>query len=204
MAAGQFSLAAGVRAEAMHEGSFVWADASGYHLSPTIVPFRSESTIEFAVRAVGGVRFVTTINGNGVPTAGVALSGGSGTWETLSDRHAKENVVPVNPLEVLEKLSALPLATWNYKSQEKSIRHLGPMAQDFHAAFGLGGSERTIATVDADGVALAAVKGLNEKMEAENEKLRAELRSRDASLAEMQRRLGEIEGMLKMVGAREP
>jgi hypothetical protein len=78
------------------------------------------------------------------------------------------------------------------------------MAQDFHAAFGLGGSERTIATVDADGVALAAVQGLNEKMEAENEKLRAELRSRDASLAALHKRLVEIEEALKIVEAREP
>ena len=156
------------------------------------------------MRAVGGVRFVTATDGTGVPTAGVTLSGGSGAWETLSDRNAKENVSPVTAREVLEKVTALPLARWNYKSQDKSIRHLGPMAQDFHAAFGLGGNERTIATVDADGVALAAVQGLNEKMEAENEKLRVELRSRDASLAELQRRLGEIEAMLKMVRDREP
>ena len=39
-------------------------------------------------------------------------------------------------------------------------RHRGPTAQDFRAAFGLGEDDTTISTVDAQGVALAAVQGL--------------------------------------------
>src|SRR5688572_18884044 len=81
-------------------------------------------------------------------------------WSSLSDRNAKENFAATNPREVLDKVTALPLATWNYKSQEKPIRHLGPTAQDFHAAFNLGENDRTITTIDADGVALAAIQGL--------------------------------------------
>jgi len=64
----------------------------------------------------------------------------------------------------------LPLSTWNYKSQNPAVRHLGPMAQDFKAAFNLGESDTGITTVDADGVALAAIQGLGQKVEA----LRAE------------------------------
>ena len=59
-----------------------------------------------------------------------------------------------------------PIATWNLKGQGASIRHMGPMAQDFRAAFGLGETELGISTIDADGVALAAIQGLNAKLEA--------------------------------------
>jgi trimeric autotransporter adhesin len=82
----------------------------------------------------------------------------------LSDRNAKENFAPTNPREVLDKVAALPLATWNYKTQDKSIRHIGPTAQDFHTAFGVGENDRTITTVNAAGVALAAIQGLNQKV----------------------------------------
>jgi len=95
----------------------------------------------------------------------------------LSDRNVKENFAPLNAQEVLEKVAALPLSRWNYK-QDKSQEHLGPMAQDFHAAFNVGPDDKHIATVDADGVALAAIQGLNEKVEetrAENASLRREL-----------------------------
>ena len=80
-----------------------------------------------------------------------------------SDRNLKENFEPVNGLAVLEKVASLPISHWNFKRDD--IPHIGPMAQDFHAAFGLGTDERHIATVDADGVALAAIQGLNQKLE---------------------------------------
>lgn len=76
-----------------------------------------------------------------------------------SDRNAKENVAPVDEQAVLEKVAALPMSTWSFKT-EPGVRHLGPMAQDFHAAFGLGPNDTTIPTVDADGVALAAIQAL--------------------------------------------
>ncbi len=94
-----------------------------------------------------------------------------------SDRNLKENFSPVSPREVLEKVAALPISRWNFKS-DTTTPHVGPMAQDFHAAFGLGTDERHIATVDADGVALAAIQGLNEKVEVRSQ--RAEHRSRQA------------------------
>jgi len=68
----------------------------------------------------------------------------------------------------------LPISQWSFKG-DPQITHLGPMAQDFHAAFGLGTDDRHIATVDADGVALAAIQGLNQKLERENAKLKARL-----------------------------
>ena len=77
---------------------------------------------------------------------------------------------------------ALPISTWRWKAEVPQSLHMGPMAQDFRAAFGLGDDEKRIVTVDADDVALAAIQGLNAKLEAivveqtrENARLRAEL-----------------------------
>ena len=101
------------------------------------------------------------------------------TWVNGSDRNSKEQFAPINPGEVLEKVSALPITEWKYKVEADGTRHLGPVAQDFHAAFGLNGSDDThIATVDEGGVALAAIQGLNQKLEetrAENAELKKEL-----------------------------
>jgi len=83
---------------------------------------------------------------------------------------------PVRGFEILEKLAALPVSTWNYKTDPPSVRHLGPMAQDFAAAFGLGADDRTIAFVDANGVLMVAVQALYRKvrqLEAEVAELRA-------------------------------
>lgn len=108
-----------------------------------------------------------------------------------SDRNAKEQFKPVNAREVLEKVSALPISEWQYKAQ--GGRHIGPMAQDFHAAFAVGPDERHIATVDADGVALAAIQGLHElvrEREREVKLLREQNDSLAARLAEIERALG--------------
>jgi hypothetical protein len=189
LAQSDYTFAAGRRAKARHQGAFVWADSSNFD-------FGSASQNEWAVRAIGGARFVSGIDANGSNTVGVTLAPGSGAWSTLSDRNAKENVSPVDSQAILEKVTALPLATWNYKAQGDSIRHIGPMAQDFSAAFNLGENDRTIATVDADGVALAAIQGLNQKVEAENKELRSALRSREATIADLQKRLSRIEALL--------
>jgi hypothetical protein len=101
----------------------------------------------------------------------------NGTFVSSSDRNAKENFMPIQPRDVLEKVVALPLSSWNYKA-DTATRHVGPMAQDFYAAFNLGPDDKHIATVDADGVALAAIQGLNQKLEeqrAENTELKARL-----------------------------
>jgi hypothetical protein len=148
------------------------------------------------MRAQGGTQrvFLETPGGTTIFTAesqanGVSLAAGSGAWTSVSDRNAKENFSPVNAGEILEKVASLPLTTWNYKTQEAVFRHLGPMAQDFKAAFGLGETDKGICTVDADGVALAAIQGLNQK-------LTEELKRRDAENAELNRRLTALEQII--------
>ena len=71
--------------------------------------------------------------------------------------------------EVLAKVVEMPVGTWRFKSEDDSIRHIGPVAQDFMAAFGYGKDDKYITATDADGVALAAIQGLNQKLEAELE-----------------------------------
>src|SRR5690348_4374220 len=79
---------------------------------------------------------------------------------SLSDRNKKANFAAVNAREVLGRVVSLPIETWNYLSQGPAIRHIGPMAQDFHTAFGVGEDDTHINMVDANGVALAAIQGL--------------------------------------------
>jgi hypothetical protein len=155
-ALGAFSFAAGRFAKANHGGSFVWGDSA---VDPTVVK-QSSTNNQFNVYASGGVRIFSNV----MATSGVLLAPGGGSWTSVSDRNAKENVVPVDGEDVLERLSRVPIATWNYKAQDASIRHMGPMAQDFHAAFGLGLGATTIDSIDSDGVAMAAIQGLSSKL----------------------------------------
>lgn len=141
---GDYSTAIGRRAKIAlaHSGTFLIADA-------TDADFSSAAGNEFAVRAFGGVRIYTSAG----LTSGVTLTSGSGSWSSVSDRHAKENFASVDPRSVLDKLADLPIETWNYKTQDPAIRHMGPMAQDFRAAFGLGVDDKTITSIDSDGTA---------------------------------------------------
>jgi hypothetical protein len=104
-------------------------------------------------------------------------------WINGSDRRLKQDFTPVDPQAVLEKVVALPVQQSSYQAQPNQ-KHLGPVAQDFHAAFGLGADDTTIATVDADGVALAAIQGLNEKLEQKETEI-AKLKQRVERLEEL-------------------
>ncbi len=93
----------------------------------------------------------------------------------ISDRAAKANFGSVDPVDMLERVRALPITTWNYTSDDPAVRHIGPMAQDFAAAFGTGADDRHIHPMDGQGVALAAIQGLLD--------LVSELREENARLA---------------------
>lgn len=180
---GDDTFAAGVQAKATNIGSFVW---SGTYETDTT----STNDYSFTVRAPGGVRFITTLATNnldigGTVTNGVALAAGSGSWTTLSDFNAKENFAPVDPVAVLAKVTSMPVMSWNYKTQAADIRHLGPTAQDFKRAFGVGESDTGISSVDADGVAFAAIQGLAQ-----------ELKERDKAIEELKSKLKAVEERL--------
>jgi hypothetical protein len=162
-ASGDYSFAAGQNARAAHDGVFVWADSS------TDVPIGSTAANQFLVRATGGISLTTNITG----TTGCSLSAGGGTWDCTSDRSAKANFAPVDGVTVLQALMGVPIETWNFSTQAADIRHIGPTAQDFQAAFGLGEGPTTISAVDADGVALAAIQGLYHVVQAQDAEIAA-------------------------------
>jgi hypothetical protein len=178
------SFAAGIYAIATNAGAFVWSSND---------PTYSWGNDTFTVRAHGGARFYTAA-GTGT---GVRLAAGGGSWSSLSDRNAKEAFQAVNPREVLDKLVALPVTTWKYKSQDAAIRHMGPCAQDFKAAFGLGESDTGITGVDADGVALAAIQGVNQKLEVRTKEFEARSQKLEERNAALEREVAELKALVQ-------
>jgi hypothetical protein len=161
-------------------GSLVWTDRSS---DSSVSPTAQNQTI---FRSSGGYWLYSD---SGL-TAGVTLAPGAGAWNNLSDRNMKDNFSAVDTRAVLRGVLDLPISTWNYKSQNETVRHIGPMAQDFQAAFGVGEDDKHISTIDPDGVALAAIQGLNE-----------ELRDRDAKISAQQEELKEQKTKLTAIEA---
>jgi len=196
IASGDFTTAIGVAVEASGDhstamgrdastngqsGAFVYGDNSGR--APLFV--QATAPNQFVVRASGGTIFYS----NADLTAGVSLAPGDGAWSSVSDRSRKENFRDEDGDAVLTEIAAMKIQSWNYKAQRSTIRHLGPTAQDFHAAFGLGESDTTISTIDADGVSMLAVQAL-EKRTAELARM---VRDLVALRTELERRLAVLE-----------
>ena len=183
VANGQASFAAGYNSNAATTGAFVWSDSTSGATQLT-----STAANQFLARATGGFTFWT----NAANTVGATLASGSGTWASASDRNLKTDVVRIDDAAVLNKVARLPIDRWSYKS-ERGVRHVGPMAQDFYAAFGVGEDDKHITSIDEDGVALAAIKALHAEnadahaamkaLHAENASLRAQLAALKASQA---------------------
>lgn len=171
------------------KGSFVYADNS------STAATNSTADNQFMVRASGGVTFYS----NTALTAGVSLPAGGGSWASVSDRNKKEHFKREDGGFILGQLAGLEITSWNYKSQDQSIRHIGPMAQDFYKAFGFGESDTTITTIDIDGVSLLAIKELAIKTEqlkrkaAEVEELKAKVERLEKERKQLEKRITAIE-----------
>jgi hypothetical protein len=190
VASGNSSFAGGQKSVADTLGAFVWSDAAS-----GATQLKSTAENQFLVRASGG----TTFYSNPALTSGVSLAPGSGSWASLSDRTMKTAIVPLDDAAVLDKVVALPVSEWSYTS-ENGVRHVGPMAQDFYAAFKVGEDDRHITTIDEDGVALAAIKGLYAKSERnaaaaqrENALLRGQVSSMQRQLAALAAKVDDLE-----------
>jgi len=121
----------------------------------------------------------------------------TGTLTQNSDVNRKTNITPVDPAEVLNRVAELPISTWAYKEDDQ-VKHLGPMAQDFYKQFGLGNSERRIATIDTSGVALAAIQGLKQEIDrkdAQIRELRAEIQRLNETAAAQAELVSRIEDL---------
>ena len=204
-AAGVASVAMGVNASTLdasaadpgnslywHHYSFVYGDGSANT--------NSTSDLQFMVRASGGFVFYTSTD----TVTGIQLPAGSGSWTSLSDRNAKDAVRPIDARDVLARVVAMPVNTWHYKTQDEKYRHIGPMAQDFRAAFGLGETDKGIDDIDAQGVALAAIQGLDAKLgdrDKQIAELRDKLAAQDAELSALQTQGSEIAALKAAVTA---
>src|ERR1039458_5294857 len=174
----------------------LWGTQYGIGVQSRLVYFRTDNsdTSNGFIWYKGGVHNDGYANAGGgtemmrLVTAGLSVNG---TIASSSDRNVKENFADIKPSEVLAKVALLPITSWNYKADIAS-RHLGPMAQDFYAAFGIGPDDKHITVVDESGVALAAIQGLNQKLEG----LKKEISRRDAENTELKERLQALEQII--------
>jgi len=176
VAQGAYSFAAGRRGNALHQGSFVWGDSQDADIG-------SGASDQVTFRCLGGVRFLSGVAG---ASQRVAWAPGDASWTFSSDRNLKENFVEVDAKEVLERVSRLPITEWNFKGY--TGRHIGPAAQDFHALFGLAGTETTLDSGDLHGISLAAIQGLYEMLREKDEKI-SSLEARIAALESLVNKL---------------
>lgn len=84
---------------------------------------------------------------NQILTGNGNLSTTTGVLGTVGDCNLKTDIVPVDTREVLERLGQVRIQEWRFRRHDPAERHLGPMAQDFHAAFGLGTDDQQHATL---------------------------------------------------------
>ncbi len=180
-AAAGYSFAVGRRAKAVHTGAFVWGDS-------TNTDIQSSNHNQVTFRARGGYLLFT----NAAANLGARLNPGATAWVAMSDRASKEKVVKVDARKVLDKLAQMEIATWQYKGVDAPVRHMGPMAQDFYKAYSLGHDEKGISTLDADGVALAAIQGLYDLVK-ENREV---IETKETEIAELKAQLAELKSRL--------
>ena len=187
---GMASFAAGTKAKATQSGCFVWGDSLNDNVS-------CPAPDAFVARARGGFSFITA--GADGSYTGASLPAGAGAWVTLSDANVKTAFANVDVRAVLDKVVRMPIKSWQYKA-EQGVRHMGPTAQAFWKSFGLGDTDKGISTVDADGIALAAIQGLNQKLETQSRSISA----RDKKIAQLERMndvlLRELAAVKKKIG----
>ena len=212
-ASGAASVALGYHAHTnARQGSFVFSDRS------SVDTLRAGVNHSANWRVSGGFRIFTSSNLStgvtiqsgasvsnwGQSNAVISTSTGaflstSGVWTNTSDVNRKHLFAAVSGEDVLSRLRSMPVSTWSYRTDDRGIRHIGPTAQDFRRAFGVGQDDVTIGTVDADGVSLAAAKALEARTADQQARIEA-LESQNAALraanAEMQARLARIEAAL--------
>lgn len=193
IASGNSTFAAGHDAHASEDSTFVW---NGWSIgipveatTPNMMFLSGDHGVRIDYVTPGaGNRFVyvsDVIAGRTIHTwTGAYLSDG-GVWTNASDRNLKDGFADIDAKDVLRRVASLPVQRWHYKVDDPSISHIGPVAQDFHAAFGLGDGDTAIGTVDADGVALASIQALKQLLD-----------EKDARIDALEERLRDVERRL--------
>lgn len=177
VAGGDYSFAAGQQAQANNTGAFVWADSQN-------AAFASTQDDTFNARAQNGVFFA---DGHGNT---MTWTPGAGGWNYTSDRNLKDRFATVDDRVVLDKVAKLPVAEWSYKGHTQ--RHIGAMAQDFHALFPLNDNDKALNDVDLHGVELSAIKGLNEKLD-----------EKDAEIQDLKKTVADLQKMVQSLAEKK-
>lgn len=188
VASGDYSTAIGFQANTNGmAGSTVIADAQG---GPGV---NATAPNSFVVRAqhiwlgTSGDQVVTA--GRYLETSPGAYLSDGGAWTNASSRRLKDDFRPVDADSLLDRVAHLAVSSWHYRAEAAPVRHLGPTAEDFRAAFGLGDGDAAIATIDVDGVNMVAIQALARRLEERDREI-AGLREQ---LAVLSRRLERLE-----------
>ncbi|HZU27012.1 MAG TPA: tail fiber domain-containing protein [Bryobacteraceae bacterium] len=155
----------------------------------------AQPAMNFYRHDVGNVMSLTPGGSNLMSMSNGAYLTSGGAWTNSSDRNLKSGLRQVSGADVLKRLSAVPITTWSYKAEGEEVRHMGPMAQDFAAAFRLGSDDKHITTIDESGVALAAIQQLyrdDQKLRREEQDLRRENQQLKSALAELEARVAAL------------
>jgi len=206
-----------------HDGNIPrdWAYVRGLKENSTVGSLNSQLSI--ATRSSGGLQERLRISSRGYmalgafdPSHPIHLASGAhvtaaGVWVDVSDRNAKENFEAVNPRQILDQVAELPITSWNYKAEDQQVRHIGPVAQDFHRSFGVGADDKHLAALDGNGVALAAIQGLNEKVEGgiqhaevRSRQFEQRLKQKDTEIAQLKQELEKLKQVVdKLVNANQ-
>jgi hypothetical protein len=187
-ASGAYSFAAGANALASGIGSFAIADDCCLGLQFPV--FANNS---FGARYTGGFTFASSVNPTtGFFATGCQLFAGGGSWACSSDRDTKTAFDAIDPQSILQNVADMPITRWRFQGEADEVRHIGPMAQDFRAAFGLGHDDKSISMLDAQGVAFAAIQGLHQMVQRKD----AKLMNQEREISTLRRKLQAIEAKL--------
>jgi hypothetical protein len=134
-----------------------------------------------------------------------AMLTAGGVWTNASDKNLKENFRSVDGAELLRRIDHLPITRWNYKSESDDVTHIGPTAQDFVKAFGVGDNDKTISTIDPSGIALAAIKELHKEnlslkgQVAHLQKQIDELKKNSAANEDLRAQIRQLSAMVELI-----
>lgn len=195
----------GRNSKAAERDTFVWNDGTLYHdfdgdgfddglsSSKAVAGEPVTGLATFSVSASGGVRFIT---GNNSVTY---IESGSTGWASMSTRTAKTNIDPIDSQEVLAGVEEMEVSTWEYKDEDgegQGTRHIGPMAEEFHEAVDVGTSDEHINSINADGVAFAAIQGLSQQLDQKDDRIddqRDRIDRLETSVENKEDRIDELE-----------
>ena len=188
-AGGEYSTAMGTNVGAGNFGSFIIGDGD-FNSALTATNKDNEFKSVFG----GGYTLYSARN----LSSGVYMNGATSGWTNISDRNKKENFCAIDGEQLLSKIRSMQITRWNYRNTDPSIQYIGPVAQDFYAAFHLGGKDSLgINSICIDGVNMAAVQAL-EKRTAELKEKIAELELVKSELVDLKERLFRLEKALSM------